>query len=49
MVQQPAGGTQQAFDWLPAVRVKCLRCDGTFFSRELSPRCPHCGFQETPS
>ena len=38
-----------AFAWLPPVRVRCLRCDRWYVTRELQPRCPACGFREGPS
>lgn len=37
------------FDWLPATRHECLKCGCWYVSKELQPRCPVCGFRETPS
>jgi Zn finger protein HypA/HybF involved in hydrogenase expression len=36
-------------DWVPPTRRECLRCGVSFTSREWQPRCPTCGFRETPS
>jgi len=33
-----------AFDWLPPVLWRCLRCSATVLVREL--RCPRCGAWE---
>ena len=41
--------TRTPYDWQPPMRVRCLRCDAKFTTRELQPRCPVCGFKESPS
>jgi hypothetical protein len=38
---------RRTWDWQPPTRVQCLRCAEWFETRELTPRCPACGFKET--
>jgi rubrerythrin len=37
-------GHVTAYSWAPLTRWRCLRCDLSFLTRELAPRCPVCGW-----